>query len=459
MPAWVAPLQKGMQLQQGGRWAEAADAYKEACAHEMPLQQAVAARSNLGLAFQNTEQYERALAAYDDALKLAPTYADGHHNRGNALYKLGRFDDAAEAFGTAVKCARSPHSSTDPRHASHAPRSSSLHLRFVPTDGESHFNRGNALDQLGRHDEAAASFGAVLKITPGDEAAAYNLGNSLKALGKTDEALEVYRYALKRQQSGDGANPREPATHANIGYTLDAAGRYGEAIGAFQASLALLPSDASVHTGLGHALKSKGDMSAAADAYRKALSIEPTASAAYAGLGQALRTIDPKGAAAALALGGDSLNAEADKVRAWLERQPAAADGGGSARDSLYPDVFESAPRCKESTMADAVAMGATALAAGPPMKLAGGTAGWLANGWNDTALAAEVGESAMRMLVMPQARAARPSLAAPDAPDPKHLFIPASIPPPPRRSTPSSTPRTTRWWSPRCRASTSKTT
>jgi len=106
MPAWVAPLQKGMQLQQGGRWAEAADAYKEACAHEMPLQQAVAARSNLGLAFQNTEQYERALAAYDDALKLAPTYADGHHNRGNALYKLGRFDDAAEAFGTAVKCAR-----------------------------------------------------------------------------------------------------------------------------------------------------------------------------------------------------------------------------------------------------------------------------------------------------------------------------------------------------------------
>ena len=114
MPAWVAPLQKGMQLQQGGRWAEAADAYKEACAHEMPLQQAVAARSNLGLAFQNTEQYERALAAYDDALKLAPTYADGHHNRGNALYKLGRFADAAEAFGTAVKCARSPHSSADP---------------------------------------------------------------------------------------------------------------------------------------------------------------------------------------------------------------------------------------------------------------------------------------------------------------------------------------------------------
>lgn len=256
----------------------------------------------------------------------------------------------------------------------------------------------------------------MLKITPGDEAAAYNLGNSLKALGKTDEALGVYRYALKRQQSGGGgggANPREPATHANIGYTLDAAGRYGEAIGAFQSALALLPSDASVHTGLGHALKSKGDMSAAADAYRKALSIEPTASAAYAGLGQALRTIDPKGAAAALALGGDSLNAEADKVRAWLERQPAAADGGGSARDSLYPDVFESAPRCKESTMADAVAMGTKALAAGPPMKLAGGTAGWLANGWNDTALAAEVGESAMRMLVMPQARAARHTLAA----------------------------------------------
>ena len=132
MPAWVAPLQKGMQLQQGGRWAEAADAYKEACAHEMPLQQAVAARSNLGLAFQNTEQYERALAAYDDALKLAPTYADGHHNRGNALYKLGRFDDAAEAFGTAVKCARAAAPTQTPRlsRASLLPNLSGL---FRPT--------------------------------------------------------------------------------------------------------------------------------------------------------------------------------------------------------------------------------------------------------------------------------------------------------------------------------------
>ena len=59
---------------------------------------------------------------------------------------------------------------------------------LVPTDGESHFNRGNAADKAGRRDEAAAAFGAALALEPTDKAAAFNQANALAALGRNGEA-------------------------------------------------------------------------------------------------------------------------------------------------------------------------------------------------------------------------------------------------------------------------------
>jgi len=52
--------------------------------------------------------------------------------------------------------------------------------------------------------------------------------------------------------------------------------------------------------------------------------------------------------------------------------------------------------------MSEAVAQGAGSLSQGGPMKLRGATAGWGASGWDDAALAAEVGGVAVHMLVMP---------------------------------------------------------
>ena len=37
---------------------------------------------------------EEALQAYDQALALKPDFAEAHSNRGNALYDLGRLEEA-----------------------------------------------------------------------------------------------------------------------------------------------------------------------------------------------------------------------------------------------------------------------------------------------------------------------------------------------------------------------------
>jgi hypothetical protein len=47
-------------------------------------------------------RYAEALADYDAGLKLAPSYADGHNNRGWCLLNLGRLDEASAAFRQAL---------------------------------------------------------------------------------------------------------------------------------------------------------------------------------------------------------------------------------------------------------------------------------------------------------------------------------------------------------------------
>ena len=50
----------------------------------------------------NQGQYERALAAYNTTIEIAPTIAEAWYGKGNALYKLGRFDEAAGIFNAAA---------------------------------------------------------------------------------------------------------------------------------------------------------------------------------------------------------------------------------------------------------------------------------------------------------------------------------------------------------------------
>lgn len=60
-----------------------------------------------------------------------------------------------------------------------------------------HFTRGNALGRLGRYEEAARSFERVLELEPENFEAARLLGYSLMQLGKFEEALASFRAAEK----------------------------------------------------------------------------------------------------------------------------------------------------------------------------------------------------------------------------------------------------------------------
>jgi Tfp pilus assembly protein PilF len=107
----------------------------------------------------------------DNAIKLDPFYHQAWFNRGNALGNLGRYEEAIASYDNALK--------------------------IKPDLHEAWNNRGIALRQLGRNEEAIASYDEALKIKPDKHEAWNNRGVALADLGRIKEAIASYDNALK----------------------------------------------------------------------------------------------------------------------------------------------------------------------------------------------------------------------------------------------------------------------
>ena len=59
--------------------------------------------TNRGLAYKNKGLWDRAIADYDEAIRLKPDFAQAFSNRGNIYRKKGRFDRAIEDYDEAIR--------------------------------------------------------------------------------------------------------------------------------------------------------------------------------------------------------------------------------------------------------------------------------------------------------------------------------------------------------------------
>jgi tetratricopeptide (TPR) repeat protein len=111
-----------------------------------------------------------ALSHFDRAIQLLSGYSEALNNRGVALARLGRLDEAADA-----------------------------HRKAIVADSfnfQAHFNLGAALAAVGRPAEALAAFQSAAKVAPNDVRPKLRVAALLRGMGRQEEARAAYQAVL-----------------------------------------------------------------------------------------------------------------------------------------------------------------------------------------------------------------------------------------------------------------------
>jgi tetratricopeptide (TPR) repeat protein len=119
---------------------------------------------------QTTRQSPQGLATANRLVSLTPKSNWAWFQKGVALGNLGRYEDAIAAWDAA--------------------------LAIKPVGHEALYNKGVALGNLGRHEDAIATWDAALAIKPDGHEAFNNKGVALDELGRYEEAIAAYDAAL-----------------------------------------------------------------------------------------------------------------------------------------------------------------------------------------------------------------------------------------------------------------------
>jgi DNA-binding winged helix-turn-helix (wHTH) protein/tetratricopeptide (TPR) repeat protein len=172
---------------------------QRAAAEKALLLDAGLAEAHLGLALAlafHERRWGDAEAAFRRALELDPNYATGHHWYAFFLQTLGRFDEALDERRRALEI--------DPltpmlgvglaglylamRQPDQAADAAERTLQRYPRFWYARLNRGQALEQLGRHQEALQDFIDAERTTPDNFMVVASVVGALAATGDAREA-------------------------------------------------------------------------------------------------------------------------------------------------------------------------------------------------------------------------------------------------------------------------------
>ena len=149
--------------------------------------------------------YQDAIAAYDEAIRLQPDFANAYVNRGLAKEKLGQHESAIMDYSSAIEIAPTLAGAYNNRGSAKRrleQHFSALEDLSTAIQLDSHYikayvNRGNVKNSLGHPNAAIEDFDIALQLNP-DSAEAYNNRGIAKAsLMQLLEAIEDFDTAIQ----------------------------------------------------------------------------------------------------------------------------------------------------------------------------------------------------------------------------------------------------------------------
>ncbi|MDF0589688.1 tetratricopeptide repeat protein [Candidatus Methanocrinis natronophilus] len=246
---------KGVALYNLGEYDEAVQAYDEAIRLDPEF---AIAWNNKGLALRNLGEYDEAVQAYDEAIRLDPEFAIAWNNKGLALYNLGEYAEAVQAYDEAIRI--------DPEYA----------LAW--------YSKGLALYNLGEYAEAVQAYDEAIRIDPEYALAWYSKGLALYNLGEYAKAIRSYDEATR-------IDPEYALAWYSKGLALYNLGEYYEAVQAYDEAIRLDPEFAIAWNNKGLALYNLGEYAEAVQAYDEAIRIDPEYALAWYNKGISLRNL------------------------------------------------------------------------------------------------------------------------------------------------------------------------
>jgi tetratricopeptide (TPR) repeat protein len=191
---------------------------------------------------------DRAIADYNETIRLDPNYIKVYINRGNAWFWKGDNDRAFADYNEAI--------------------------RLNPNDVKAYNNRGAALRIKGDRDGAIADYNEAIRLNPNEVEAYYNRGALWYAKGAPDRAIADFNEAIRLE-------PKFTVAYINRGIAWHTKGDPDRAIADYNQAIRLDPNYATAYINRGNAWFTKGDNDRAIADYNEAIRLEPNFALAY----------------------------------------------------------------------------------------------------------------------------------------------------------------------------------
>jgi tetratricopeptide (TPR) repeat protein len=205
---------------------------------------------NNGLYLDTVEKYDAAIAAFGDAIRFDPGYAEAYNQRGFVHDEKKEYDAAIADLSRAIE--------------------------LKPNYAEAYRNRGDTYNDKKEYDKAIADLGRAIEIAPEDPITFYLRGESLRSLKEYDRALADYTKAIEldpKVKEGDGYWGRARAWYGKK--------EYDKAIADLDKALEYDPKFADYYDWRGDAWRATKEYDRAIADYTQAIRLEPKSATYY----------------------------------------------------------------------------------------------------------------------------------------------------------------------------------
>ena len=221
------------------------------------------AHYNLGIAYLEAGQYNRAVPEFEAAIKLDPNFIGAHSALCRAYLEQNELENAGTAVTAALKL-----------DATYQPA-----LLLYGTIIEAYHDRGKAQLDDKHYTEAVAAFQKAITLDAdlGDNSQVDHPENThiYVHLGAAYIGMKAYQQAIEALQHAIAQDADLVDAHYNLGYAYVEQGTHDQAIPHLERAIAIAPHLKRAHYNLARAYRESGNLEAATNAIAETLRLDP----------------------------------------------------------------------------------------------------------------------------------------------------------------------------------------